>query len=102
MQDSSSVDRDYKLWVLLRQAADAIYKARSKELSPLGLSPMASAILFIILAIGERATPAEISRWMFREAHSVSGLLDRMEEKGLVRRTKDLEKKNLVRISLTD
>ena len=102
MQDSSSVDRDYKLWVLLRQAADAIYKARSKELSPLGLSPMASAILFIILAIGERATPAEISRWMFREAHSVSGLLDRMEEKGLVRRTRDLEKKNLVRISLTD
>ncbi|MHC1578967.1 MAG: MarR family winged helix-turn-helix transcriptional regulator [Dehalococcoidia bacterium] len=102
MRNFSTVDRDYRLWVLLLQTSDAIYKAREKELSPLGLSAMAAAALFVIKLIGERATPAEISRWMFRESHSVSGLLDRMQEKGLIKRTKDLEKKNLVRVSLTD
>ena len=90
MQNFSSVDRHFKLWVLLYQAKDATYKARSNELSPLGLSPMAATVLYIVQAIGERATPAEISRWMFREAHSVCGLLDRIKEKGLVRRTRDL------------
>jgi len=97
-----SVNRDFKLWVLLHQVRDAVHKASDKELRRLGLSPMEAALIFAVNAIGDRATPAEISRWLFRESHSVSGLLDRMEKKGLVRRSKDLEKRNLVRISLTE
>jgi DNA-binding MarR family transcriptional regulator len=96
------IDQDVKLWVLLHQTRDAAYKVTEKELRPLGLSPMEAGVLFVVNATGERATPAEISRWLFRESHSVSGLLDRMEQKGLVKRNKDLEKRNLVRISLTD
>lgn len=102
MIDLTSVDRDFKLWVLLHQTRDAVHKSAEKELRRFGLSPMEAALLFAVHAIGERATPAEISRWLFRESHSVSGLLDRMEKKGLVKRSKDLERKNLVRISLTD
>lgn len=102
MIDLMSVDRDFKLWVLLHQTRDAVHKSAEKELRRFGLSPMEAALLFAVHAIGERATPAEISRWLFRESHSVSGLLDRMEKKGLVKRSKDLDRKNLVRISLTD
>lgn len=102
MIDLTSVDRDFKLWVLLHQTRDAVHKAAEKELRRFGLSPMEASLLFAVHAIGERATPAEISRWLFRESHSVSGLLDRMEKKGLVKRSKDLERRNLVRISLTD
>ncbi len=96
------IDQDIKLWVLLHQTRDAAYKVTEKELRPLGLSPMEAGVLFVVNATGERATPAEISRWLFRESHSVSGLLDRMEQKGLVKRNKDLGKRNLVRISLTE
>ena len=96
------MNEDLKLWVLLHQTRDAAYKVTEKELRRLKISPMEAAILFVVNITGERATPAEISRWLFRESHSISGLLDRMEDKGLVRRNKDLDRRNLVRVSLTD
>lgn len=101
MQDTLFADQDFNVWVLLIHARDAIFKAREKELDKYGISTMESAVLFIVQAIGDKATPAEISRWIIREPHSVSGLLDRMEKKGLIRKTKDLDRKNLVRVSLT-
>jgi len=102
MEDLLPKDEDYELWVLLYQAKDAIEIAREKELRPYGISPMQAAVLFIVQAIGDKATPAEISRWMFRQHHSVSGLLNRMEKAGLVKKTKDLDRKNLVRVTLTE
>ena len=95
-------DEDYRLWMLLWHVQDAIYKAREKELSKYGISPMKASVLFTIQIVGHRATPAEISRWLPRKPHAVSTLLTRMEKDGLVQRTKDLERKNLVRISMTE
>ena len=95
-------DRDYELWVLLLQARDVLFNAREKELRQYGISAMEAAALFIIQAIGDGATPTEISRWMIRAPHTISALLDRMEKKGLVRKSKDLDRKNLVRVSLTE
>ncbi len=69
MNTLSTTDRDYNLWVLLHQAKDAVFKARQKELSQYGISAMEAAALFIIQAIGNKPTPAEISRWIFREHH---------------------------------
>ena len=95
-------DPDFELWVLLRHTADAIGRTRVKELHKHDLSARQAATLFIIRAIGEKATPAEIARWQFRQAHSISGILSRMEKDGLIRKDKDLERKNLVRVSLTE
>jgi len=95
-------DKAYNLWVLLHQTRDAIFRVRDKELAKYGISPAEAAALFVIQATGENVTPAEISRWMLREPHTVTGLLNRMEKKGLVSRSKDSERKNLVRIRLTE
>jgi MarR family multiple antibiotic resistance transcriptional regulator len=95
-------DQDYELWVLLQQARDAVFRAREKELRKCGISTVQSAVLFIIQAIGHGATPAEISRWMFRRPHGVSALLDRMEKEGLVKKVKDLDRKNMVRVEITE
>ena len=102
MPDTSLANQEYRLWVRLHQARDAIYKAREKALKQFGISTMESAVLFSVKAIGSRATPAEISRWIFREPHSVVGILNRMERKGLVRRAKDLDKKNQTRVMITE
>lgn len=102
MPNNSSEDRDYNLWVLLHQTRDATYNAREKELRQYGISPMEAAVLFIIQAIGDEATPAEISRWLFRKQHSVTALLVRMEKKGLVKKTRDLARKNMVRVTITE
>lgn len=96
-----SDDLDYKLFVLLRQAGHVIYKSSEKELRKNGISIVEHAVLFIIQSIGHKATPAEISRWMVRERNSISALLTRMEKKGLIRMTKDLDRKNMLRVSLT-
>jgi DNA-binding MarR family transcriptional regulator len=94
---------DYELWVLMHQTCDAIIRARENELrQKIGISRMQRAVLFIVKTTKVPATPAEISRWLFREPHSVSGLLNRMEKQGLVRKVKDLDRKNLIRIAITE
>lgn len=76
-----------------------------RELSKYGLSLTENVILFTVQAIertGGAPTPAEVSRWSFRKPHTISGVLEKMEKKGLVKRVHDLEKKNLVRVVITE
>ena len=102
MKDSLYDDQDYKLWGLLHQVKHAIARARGRELSRYGITNTKAAALFVIQAIGHQATPSEISRWLFREPHSVSNLLSRMEKEGLITKANDLDRKNLIRVALTD
>ena len=102
MQGVSNVDEDYSLWVLLNQAKDTIFAAREEELRPYGTSPMQAAVLFVIQAIGSEATPAEIARWLLRNPNTVSDFLNRMERAGLIRKTRDLDRKNVIRVTMTE
>ena len=95
-------DRYYQLWWLIIIMRRAMYRARTKELFQYGITPEEASFLFAMQAIGYKATPTEISRWLLREPHSTLGLLSRMEKKGLVTKSKDLEKKNLVRVAMTE
>jgi MarR family transcriptional regulator, 2-MHQ and catechol-resistance regulon repressor len=95
-------DQDYKLNTLMILTINAIIKAEDKEIQKYRISMEEAGALFITKAIGQSATPAEISRWLLREHHSVSDLLRRMNKKGLVNLTKDLERKNMIRVSLTE
>jgi len=71
-------------------------------MSKFGISAIQSAVMLISKMLGKRATPTEISRWLHRKPHSISMLLDRMENAGLVNKVKDLERKNLVRVVMTE
>jgi len=102
MAKVSLTDQDYELWWFMLQASRAMHKARNRELSQYNLTRAQAAILVVVQAIGYRATPADITRFLLREPHSVSGLLKRMEKDGLVRKVKDLERKNMVRVELTE
>ena len=102
MPENLKVDQDYRLWMLLQQTSDILFEIREIELREDGLTAMHAAALMVIKTIGEKATPAEIARLMVRKPHSVSGLLSRMEKAKLINRTKDLHRKNLVRVSITE
>ena len=95
-------DADHDLWMLLTHTRYAIYRAREKELQRYGVSPEQVGVLFIVQALGNRATPSEIARLIIRQPHTVSALIERMAEKGLVKKMHDLDRKNLVRVSLTE
>ena len=107
MKASIPVDQDseYNLWILLGQTRNAILKARRRELQRHNISSRHILVLFVVQGIearGEKATPANLSRWLILKPHSVSELLKRMTNEGLVRKVKDLDRKNQVRVELTD
>jgi DNA-binding MarR family transcriptional regulator len=95
-------DEDHDLWMLLTHTRYAIYRSRERELLRFGVSPEQVGVLFIIQALNNRATPSEIARFILRQPHTVSALIERMAEKGFVKKQHDLERKNLVRVSLTE
>jgi len=102
MESLSPDDQDYALWLVLIEATRYIFKAIELDMNQYGITPEQGEVLLITKAFNSQLTPTGISRLTCREIHSVGGLVNRMAEKGLVRRAKDLEKKNLVRVVLTN
>ena len=95
-------DEDQDLWLLLTHTRYAVFRAREKELQRYGISPEQVSLLFTVQALGNKATPAALSRHILRQPHTVSALVDRMARRGLVKKVKDLDRKNLVRVVLTE
>ncbi len=91
-----------ELWVLLHQARDAITRAMQNELRQADISIATVAVLAAAKTLDGPVTPVEISRALFREPHTICGTLHRMESQGLIRRVHDLERKNMVRVEVTE
>ena len=81
-------DEYFMLWALIAQNRDAILRARERDYARYGISNERRAVLFIIQNSGGHATPVEIARGLFRELHSVTEMLKRMEADGLISRHK--------------
>jgi DNA-binding MarR family transcriptional regulator len=99
--DPFPIDKVYDLWLLLSQTRSAIYRARQEKIGHY-LHPNQALALCNIWAYKGQATPAMLSRNLFLERHSVSELISRMEENGLVKKTRDEKKKNVVRVAITE
>jgi DNA-binding MarR family transcriptional regulator len=96
-----SPDEFFLLWVLMAQTKDAMSRAREREYARWDINNERRAVLFIIENNGGRATPVEIARELFRELHSVTGMVKRMEDAGLVSRHKGTGRSK-VEVRLTD
>jgi DNA-binding MarR family transcriptional regulator len=79
-------DEYFVLWVMIAQTKDAILKARQRDYARFNISNERRAVLWSIQNNGGHATPVEISRQLFRELHSVTEMLKRMEKEGLIKR----------------
>jgi DNA-binding MarR family transcriptional regulator len=91
----------YRLSVLMKQMDNSIQKAREAELRKSGITPEQAAALICIHSLGEKATSAEISRWLFRDESSMLVLIRRMIGQGLITKTADRNNKHLIRLELT-
>ena len=92
---------EFALWAMIIQSRDIIFHARDKELSQYGITAVEARALYILNRVGDRATPAMISREMVRGHNTVTALFSRMENKGLIEKERDPYKKNSWLISLT-
>lgn len=101
MKEALDLNRNEKTWVRLFATANVVERARELELARVGVTVIQAGVLYMLKSSTHPVTPTQLARILYREPHSMSALLKRMEKQGLVKRTKDLEQKNLVRISVT-
>jgi DNA-binding MarR family transcriptional regulator len=94
--EQSVQDEYFLLWALLAQTKDAILRARERDLARYGITNDRRAVLYAIERNGGSATPVEISRNLFRELHSVTEMLKRMEVDGLITREKTSGRSRIV------
>jgi len=102
MKEETVIDKHDELWLLWERTSHAIRRAREIELRQrAGLSSIEAGVLHFTKVSKGPVTPSVLARLLHREPHTVSGLVTRMEKRGLVQRKKNLEKKNLVRVVVT-
>jgi len=101
VKDAAQMNENEKTWERLVVTYTILERARELELGQAGLSLPQAAVIYFLKIAREPLTPSKLSRLIYKEPHTLSGLLSRMEAQGLVKKTKDLKRKNLVRVSLT-
>lgn len=100
MYDWELADPVCNLWVRMRQAWEALDKTLEVNLgkSDTTLSQMD---VLVILSINKGSlTPGEIASYMFREKHSASALLTRMQRAGFVKKTRSKKDQRVVKIKM--
>lgn len=95
-------DPRFQLWRLLMDTTTLMSKVRQRELRKHKVSSNTAAVLQSIMSLNNSATPAQIARWLIREPQSISGILSRIEKRGMITRSTDSQRKNVLRISLTE
>jgi DNA-binding MarR family transcriptional regulator len=101
---SLSPDEELEFWGLLNQLRDTMIRLRDREIKALGITSMQGGVLWVLRALekeGTPATPAEISRRLFRQPPTTLALLDRMVKLGLIT-TENVEGRRQVLVALTD
>lgn len=101
MYDMKFVDPTMTTLALLRQTWTVVSKVTESKLAKLGLTPEKLAVMWACRDYPGTLTPAEISRLLSREAQSVAGLLNRMENEGLVKRIPKRKGRPFTEIKLT-
>ena len=91
----------YRLYVVFKHTYEAIQRCREADLKKYDITPEQATAIILLHNIGDKATPTEISGWLFRKPHTVLNLLRRMEKQGLVKMTPDSRNKHIIRIKLT-
>jgi len=94
-------DATLTTWVLLRQVWSAMQKVAERKLAKSGLTPEQVDVLWICRDHPAPLIPAEIARLIFREEQTVTGLLNRMEREGLLKRVPKRKGQPFTEIKIT-
>ncbi len=87
MYDFKYTEPGMTTWTLLRQAWTAANKVSEIKLAKASITPEKLSVLWACKNYPPPLIPAEISRLTTRENQTIAGLLNRMENEGLIKRT---------------
>jgi DNA-binding MarR family transcriptional regulator len=100
-KSDNSIKSDFELWVLLEQTRFAICRAKELELAKINLTISQASVLYTLRVNGGEATQKEIAEFTMRQHHSVSTLINRMIQRGLLKKVKYSGDKG-TRITMTE
>jgi DNA-binding MarR family transcriptional regulator len=102
MKKTTLAQSNFDIWTLIGRVNHNIVSLRQKELSKYHIPVRQLYVLRTVRALGSNATLSEVARQVEREDHVISKQAVRMEEDGLVRRIKNTNKSNVLKLELTD
>ena len=88
-------------WAEMAATSTILRRAWETELGQIGLTVPQALVLTMVASTTEPITPMKLSKLLHREPHTISALLSRMEVQGLVKKERNLERGNWVRVTLT-
>lgn len=100
MHDWETGDAYMTAWVRLRQASESAFRAMEIELGKRQTTLAQTDVLFILSMSKTPLSPGEISSYVFREKHSVSALLSRMQRAGYVKKVRSRKDQRVVKIQI--
>ena len=102
MKKTTTAQSNFDLWTLIGRLNHLIVQLRQKELNPYQIPVRQLYVLRTIRDLGSNATLSEVARRVERETHVISKQAIRMEKDGLINRTKNTPKSNLLKLELTE
>jgi DNA-binding MarR family transcriptional regulator len=96
IRDKDAIRHETLPMMMLIDAANVAQRSLEKRLSHLNLSVAQQRILALVYFSKEALTPS-----LVQETHSVSGLLNRLEDRDLITRTRDKQDRRVVWVGLT-
>ena len=86
---------------LLTTSQHRVFQEVSKRLEPFDVTPVQYGVLYCLWK-GDKTTPKEIAAELKLENSTISGILDRMEKKDLLKRQVSTEDRRYIEVVLTE
>jgi len=93
---------NFGLWLLYSRTHQLIRKTRAREFDKYGIWGRCAAVVEMAMRMGRNATQAAIVNETNFERNTISEQLSRMERDGIIIRHRDLDRKNAIRIEVTE
>lgn len=93
---------DLRAWLLLHRTRDLFFRCEDRVLAEFGISTEQYEVLLAIKSLAAPVRLTDIGRFVGHKVNTVSMIIDRMVEAGLVDRLRDLPDRRAVRLVITD
>jgi DNA-binding MarR family transcriptional regulator len=101
-QNKPFASLEEEVFLNLLRTGDALVREVSRVLKPFGLSPTQYNVLRILRGAGEAGlTCGEVGERMVTHDPDITRLMDRMEKRGLIRRSRDVRDRRVITSRIT-
>jgi len=98
--DADKIQLESSLGYYLTKARNVLVERTDRAVKPLGLTAQQIGVI-LMLSAHRASTPFELSRVMSYDSGSMTRLLDRLEKKGFIVRTRSDADRRMVKLELT-